>query len=46
MNVSQTTIYDPPTLDDPHYLKFDKFESGIHDKALEALIDYKVSLNL
>uniref|UniRef100_A0A1B6LXN4 UBC core domain-containing protein n=1 Tax=Graphocephala atropunctata TaxID=36148 RepID=A0A1B6LXN4_9HEMI len=37
VELSQAAIYNPPTVDDAHYIKFDRFDSKIHDKVLAAL---------
>ncbi|XP_046675554.1 protein crossbronx homolog [Homalodisca vitripennis] len=41
VELSQAAIYNPPTVDDAHYIKFDHFDNKIHDKVLTSLIEPK-----
>ncbi|XP_054284981.1 protein crossbronx homolog [Macrosteles quadrilineatus] len=38
---SQASVFDPPTVDDAHYIKFDKFDNNIHDTVLCSLTEPK-----
>lgn len=39
---SQDHLYDPPPVDDPHYLRFDPYDREKHESVRESILNPKV----